>query len=95
MLISLGIGGINKLKLYLTHCGGTRAIAINFLKYSFCIVPIIIGDWKLRKHFKPRYLQHIFKIYRNRRNATNEWDLDVVIFGIMFQFQKYKPFMLA
>jgi len=83
------------MKLYLTHCSGTRAISINFSKYSFSIIPVALGDWKLRKHFKPRYLKNLFWIYRNRRTATNVWDLDIVILGIMFQFQKYQEFMLT
>jgi len=82
------------MKLYFTHCSGTRAIAINFSKYSFSIIPVILGDWKLRKHFKPRYLKNLFWIYYNRRIATNVWDLDIVILGVMFQFQKYQGFML-
>jgi len=82
------------MKIYLTHCSGTTAIAFNFSKYSICVVPVILGDWKLRKHFKPRYLNNLFWIYHNRRIATNIWDLDIVILGIMFQFQKYQSFML-
>lgn len=82
------------MKTYLTYCSGTKALVFKFLSYSFTLVPIIIGDFKLRKHWKPKYIQRIFWVYKNRRLATNVWDLDIVVLGIMFQFQKYKPFML-
>jgi hypothetical protein len=70
---------------------GAKGLGLRTKKYSFTIHPCIIGDFRIRKLYTMRsWREYTLWMYRNRRLDTNDWDRDLVIFGIMIQVQKYK-----
>lgn len=74
---------------------GAKGISVMFGKYTFSFFPSILSRIRLRKVFKPKYKDELFSIRKNQRTALNEWDLDITILGITYQFNKYKDFVLT
>ncbi len=77
-----------------TWVGGVKRLTLNLKTYSISVFPSILSRYKSRKYFKPDYIKQIFSIKGLQRTTLTEWDYDITILGITFQFQKYKEFML-
>ena len=64
--------------------GNTKGISFNIGLYCFSIYPSIISHYRIRKIFKPEYLQQLFFIRKNLRLSICEWTLDITLLDITF-----------